>query len=100
MKPILFFIALLLSVSSFAQVGRGSLQDERQQIRRGFISGQLTAPEMLRLNQQARCIQAKTQAFRTNDGRISMRERAILRRDHRRLDRQIALQRFDRQRRF
>lgn len=100
MKALLFLISMLLGANSFAQFGPGSLRDERQQIQRGFLSGQLTTPEMIRLNQQMRAIQQKTRAFRANDGRLSMRERAILRRDHRRLDRQIAWQRFDRQRRF
>jgi len=99
-----FLIAVvsLLSLSAFnasAQNNR-SLRDESQRIHQGVKSGELTALEAARLNTQKAQLRNEAIRYKANDGRIGPRERADLRRDNRRLNKNICRQKHDRQRRF
>ena len=89
----------IISLSAAAQ-NNLSLHDENRRIRQGVVSGQLTAPELTRLKIQESQLRAEALRYKCNDGRIGPRERADLRRDNRRLSRNIFHQKHDRQRRF
>ncbi|MBC7887933.1 MAG: hypothetical protein H7Z13_08580 [Ferruginibacter sp.] len=92
----------LLSVSAInasAQNNR-SLQDENQRIHQGVMSGQLTAGETARLHAQKAQLRREAIRYKTNDGKIGPRERADLKRDNRRLSKNICRQKHDRQKRF
>lgn len=99
-----FMIALvaLLSISAFSASAQNnrSLRDEKQRIRQGGINGQLTARETARLSAQKAQLRREAIRYKLNDGRIGPRERADLRRDNRRLSRNIYHQKHDRQRRY
>lgn len=102
MKTRLFIasaILCIISVSASAQNGNRSLRDENRRIKGGVVSGQLTAAEAARLKAQEASIRREAIRYKTNDGRIGPRERADLRRDQKRLDRNICRQKHDRQRR-
>lgn len=99
-----FIIAVvaLLSVSALnvsAQNNR-SLRDENKRIDHGVASGQLTAMEASRLNGQKAQLRREAIRYKANDGRIGPRERADLKRDNRRLNKNICRQKHDRQRRY
>ena len=97
----LIAIVTLLSVSAFdasAQKNR-NLSDESQRIHQGVKSGELTASEAARLNTQKAYLRNESIRYKTNDGCIGPRERADLRRDKKRLDKNIFRQKHDRQRR-
>lgn len=98
---IIAFVALLSvsAISATAQNNRG-LQDERQRIHQGVQSGQLTHREAARLNAQKAQLRNEAIRYKANDGRIGPRERADLRRDNKRLNRNICYQKHDRQKRF
>jgi hypothetical protein len=89
----------IISLSAAAQ-NNHSLRDENRRIKQGVISGQLTGPEVARLKIQESQLRAEALRYKCNDGRIGPRERADLRRDNRRLSRNIFHQKHDRQRRF
>ena len=94
-------ITALLSISAVnasAQNNR-SLQDERQRIHQGVQSGELTRGEAARLNAQKADVRNEAIRYKANDGHIGPRERADLRRDNRKLDRNIYHQKHDMQRR-
>ena len=98
-----FIIAVVVLLSgsatnAFAQNNR-SLSDESQRIHQGKISGELTALEAAKLNTQKAALRNEAIRYKTNDGRIGPRERADLRRDNRRLNKNICRQKHDRQRR-
>lgn len=94
---IAFFSIITLSVSA---QNNQSLRDENRRIRQGVVSGQLTAPEVTRLKIQESRLRTEALRYKYNDGRIGPRERADLRRDNRRLSRNIFRQKHDRQTRF
>ena len=100
-RIIIAFLALLSvsAISATAQNDRG-LQDERQRIHHGVQSGQLTHREAGRLNAQKEQLRNEAIRYKANDGRIGPRERADLRKDNRRLNRNICIQKHDRQKRF
>ena len=98
----LIAVASLLSLSAFdasAQNNR-SLRDESQRIHQGVKSGELTASEAARLNNQKAQLRNEAIRYKANDGRIGPRERDDLRIDNRRLSKNICRQKHDRQRRF
>ncbi len=102
MKTKLFFTALffsMMAMSANAQSGNRSLKDENRRIRQGVVSGQLTAAETARLKAEEARLKAEALRYKTNDGKIGPRERADLRRDEKRLDRKIYIQKHDAQRR-
>jgi hypothetical protein len=77
---------MLLGLSSVAfGQGRGS---DRQRIRRGIRSGQITRDEAQVLREQQRQIRAQRRIFRS-DGRLARDERREIRRDERLQDRLI-----------
>ena len=82
-------IALLLGFSSdtFAQ-RRGRDTNDRQRIRRGVRSGQITREEARVLRQQQRANRAERRGYRS-DSTITREERREIRRDERQHDRQI-----------
>ena len=93
--------ALLLggSTEAFAQgrnrVGR---YNDRQRIRRGVRSGQLTRDEARQIRERERQIRAERRGYRA-DGTITREERREIRRDERTQDRYIRQQRRDDDRR-
>ena len=94
---IAFFSIITLTVTA---QNNHSLRDENSRIRQGVVSGQLTAPEVARLKIQESRLRAEAIRYKNNDGHIGPRERADLRRDNRRLSRNIFRQKHDRQTRF
>jgi hypothetical protein len=93
-------IAISISTSTVsAQANRG-LQDEKTRIQQGVSSGELSKAESARLRGQTANLKAEAFRYKANDGRISRRERADLRRDNSRLNRNITCQKHDRQKRF
>jgi hypothetical protein len=97
----LSIIAILFTLSIQSSMAQGSrtLRDECVRIRQGINSGQLTRPEALQLSRQTNQMRKQAIRYKRNDGVISPLERADLRRDNRRLNRQIFIQKHDRQRR-
>jgi len=97
----IFAIAIfsIITLTVTAQNNR-SLRDENRRIRHGVISGELTASETARLKIQESRLRAEAYRYKNNDGRISFQERADLRRDNRRLSRNIFRQKHDSQIRF
>lgn len=93
------FLLGILSINASAQNNR-SLRDENRRIHQGVVSGQLTALEAARLNAQKAQLRREAIRYKRNDGRIGACERADLRRDNRRLSKNIFRQKHDRQRRF
>ena len=88
-----------ISISASAQNDNRTLRDENRRIKKGIANGQLTRPEAARLKAQQGHIKREAIRYKANDGRIGPRERADLRRDQKRLDRNIRHQKHDRQRR-
>lgn len=103
MKAKFIFACIVLSgistINVSAQGNRG-LRDENQRIHQGVRSGQLTGRETARLNGEKRQLRREATRYKHNDGHIGPRERADLRRDNRRLSRNIYHQKHDRQRRY
>ena len=94
--------AVLLSISTInvsAQKNR-NFSDENREIRQGVKSGQLTYREAARLKTERATLRDQAFRYKINDGRISSRERADLKRYNRRLNENICRQRHDRQRRI
>jgi hypothetical protein len=94
-------ITALFSISAInasAQNHR-NLQGERQRIHQGVKTGELTRGEAARLKSQKADLRNEAIQYKANDGRIGPRERADLRRDNRRLDRNIYHQKHDLQKR-
>ncbi len=77
---------MLLGLSSVA-FGQGHRSD-RQRIRGGIRSGQITRDEAQVLREQQRQIRAQRRVFRS-DGRLARNERREIRRDERQQDRLI-----------
>lgn len=104
MKTKLFVaIVALLSVSAIntaAAQNNRSLRDESKRIHQGVQSGELTKFEAAKLNAQKAQLRNEAIRYKMNDGRISARERTDLRRDNKRLSRNICYQKHDRQKRF
>ncbi len=100
-KLMIAFFTLLsfTAINASAQNQRG-FYDENQRIRQGIASGQLTVAEAARLNAQKTQLRREAIRYKTNDGRIGPLERADLRRDNRRLNKNICRQKHDRQRRY
>jgi hypothetical protein len=96
-------VALLLagSTEAFAQ-GRQRIRyndrQDRQRVRRGIRSGQITRDEARSIRERERQIRAERRAYRS-DGRITRDERRDIRRDERAQDRFIRQQRRDGERR-
>lgn len=101
MKFIIAAVALLsISAMNVSAQHNRSFRDENQHMRQGMRSGQLTYRETARLNAQKHQLRREAIRYKANDGYISSRERADLRRDNWRLDRNIYQQKHDRQRRY
>lgn len=97
-----FLFAAIISIAFLsvnAQSGKRSLQDENRRIRQGVKSGQLTATEAARLKTQEARLKREAIRYKRNDGVISPVERADLKRDNKKLNRNIYRQKHDRQRR-
>lgn len=92
----------LLSVSAISATAQNKqgLQDEQQRIHQGVESGQLTHREASRLNTQKVQLHNEAIRYKANDGKIGPRERADLKRDNKRLSRNIYCQKHDKQKRF
>lgn len=85
-------VALLLagSTEAFAQ----NRNNDRQRIRRGIRSGQITRDEALAIRERERQLRAERRAYRS-DGTLTREERREIRRDEREQDRYIRSQRRD-----
>ena len=86
-------LLLGLSTDAFAQGyyrrgGRADDRSDRQRIRRGLRSGQITRDEARRLRERQRQISAERRGYRS-DGIFSHEERRDIRRDEREHDRLI-----------
>ena len=93
-------LAISISASTASAQANRNLQDEKSRIRQGVKSGELTPVEAARLKGQTASLKKEANRYKTNDDRISRRERADLRRDNRRLNQNICYQKHDRQKRF
>jgi hypothetical protein len=93
-------VAISISASTVSAQANRSLHDEKRRIHQGVRSGELTAVEAARLKGQTANLKREAIRYKANDGRISRRERADLRRDNRQLNRNIFRQKHDRQKRF
>ncbi|MDQ3133634.1 MAG: hypothetical protein M3Q76_02370 [Acidobacteriota bacterium] len=94
-------IALLLagSTEAFAQGrNRGGRYNDRQRVRRGVRSGQITRNEAREIRERERQIRAERSGYRS-DGILSRKERREIRSDEREQDRYIRSQRRDDDRR-
>lgn len=94
-------IALLLagSTEAFAQdryrnSGQYNNRQDRQRIRRGIRSGQITRAEALEIRQREQQIRAERRGYRS-DGVLTREERREIRSDEREQDRYIRSQRRD-----
>ena len=95
-------IALLLGVStetfaqgSYNRSGRwNNDRSDRQRVRRGVRSGQITRDEARQIRERERQIRAERRTYRS-DGVITREERREIRRDEREQDRYIRSQRRD-----
>ncbi len=107
MKKVLLLAALVLflgaSAETFAQgrYNRGGRWDnnrdnrsDRQRIRRGIRSGQITRDEARAIRERERQIRAERRTYRS-DGVLTREERREIRRDEREQDRYIRSQRRD-----
>lgn len=90
----LFILALIALAAAPAQASGGHARNER--IAQGVASGALTAREARGLKAGQQALRAERQAY-AGDGRIDAVERADLRSDAARLDRQIYNQKHDAQ---
>ena len=102
MKAKLFIATVafsIIAISASAQCGKRTLRDENRRIRQGAVSGQLTGRETARLKMQEAKLRNEAIRYKTNDGKIGPLERADLRKDEKRLDRNIYRQKHDGQRR-
>ncbi len=99
MKLKFIIAAAIFFATTFAATAQNprSLKDENRHIRQGARSGELTAPETIRLKRQEANLKRDAIRYKTNDGSISRREKAKLLRDEKRLDRNIRRQKHDRQ---
>jgi len=99
-----FIIAVtaLLSISAINATAqnKSGLHDESQRIHQGVASGQLTAMEAAKLNNQKARLKDEAALYKANDGRIDRRERADLKRDNNKLNENICRQKHDRNRRY
>lgn len=101
---LLSVIVLLAGVSTeaFAQgyYNRGRMNDrqDRQRIRRGIRSGQITRDEARQIRERERQLRTERRAYRS-DGVLTREERREIRRDEREQDRYIRSQRRDDDRR-
>ncbi|HYY58204.1 MAG TPA: hypothetical protein VE842_12800 [Pyrinomonadaceae bacterium] len=108
MKKILLLSAIVLllgfSTETFAQgyrhrSGRVNDRFDRQRIRRGIRSGQITREEARLLRERQRQIRAERRVYRS-DGRLARDERREIRRDEREHDRLIRRARHNDDRRW
>ena len=97
---ILGVVALLLagSTEAFAQSsirnGRYHNRQDRQRIRRGIRSGQITRDEARQIRERERQLRAARRGYRS-DGTLTREERSAIRRNERQQDRYIRSQRRD-----
>lgn len=96
-------MVLGLSADTFAQGhynrgGRQNDRSDRQRIRRGVRSGQITRDEARQIRERERQLRAERRGYRS-DGVITREERREIRRDERGQDRYIRQQRRDDDRR-
>jgi len=86
--------ALALAAPSEASID-GREREQRQRIRQGRQSGELTHREAARLAREQRQIRREERRFRANDGHLGPRERARLNHDLNRASRDIYRQKHD-----
>jgi len=88
-------MALLLGGANEALAQRrGNDRSDRQRVRRGIRSGQITRDEARQIRERERQLRAERRGYRS-DGVITRDERREIRRDERQQDRYIRSQRRD-----
>ena len=100
MKKFLLLCAIVMcfGLASEASAQRYNNRGERQRIRRGIRSGQLTRDEARALRERQRQLRQERRAYRS-DGTITRDERREIRRDRREQARLISRERRDSERR-
>jgi hypothetical protein len=92
-------LALLMGGATEALAQRrGNDRSDRQRVRRGVRSGQITRDEARQIRERERQLRAERRTYRS-DGVITREERREIRRDEREQDRYIRSQRRDDDRR-
>ncbi len=93
------FLSLAFATTSTEAQGRYTKQNQKQRIHEGVRHGKLTRSEARNLRmEQARITKMKRMAWA--DGRLSPKERIMIANAERRANRNIYLQKHDRQTRF
>lgn len=97
MKTKIFIATMILFAATFTASAQSNktLKDENRHIRQGVRSGELTNRETVRLKKQEAKLKREAVRAKTNDGHIGPVERRKLRRDEKRLDRNIRRQKHD-----
>jgi hypothetical protein len=98
-KMIMVFIAIMGLATFNASAQKRNLKDENQRIRQGVRSGELTALEAAKLQAEKKALKRQAARYKENDGVVSARERAELRKKNRRLSKNIRRQKHDQQKR-
>ena len=99
MKILIAFIAVLSLATFKASAQKSNLKDENQRIRQGIKNGELTGAEIASLRIERNQLRKELMRYKLDDGRIDRKERADLRRDNRKFNKNICRQKHDRQRR-
>ena len=98
MKKFLLLSVIALLLGGSTEASAQWRRNDRQRIRSGVRSGQLTREEARQIRERQRQIRAERQAARS-DGVVTREERREIRRDRREQDRYIRSQRRDDDRR-
>lgn len=98
MKKLLFASVLLLASTIVVNAQVRTLKGEKQKIKNGVVTGQLTKPEAIKLKNQTAALRTEKNIYKS-DGVITPTERRDLKKDNRRLNANIFKQKHDRQKR-
>ena len=94
MKKFILLSAIALLLAGSAETFAQRRNNDRQRIRRGIYSGQITRDEARAIRERERQLRAERRAYRS-DGTLTREERREIRRDEREQDRYIRSQRRD-----
>ena len=93
------FVAIIGLATFHASAQQPNLKSENRRIKQGVKSGELTALEAAKLRAEKKALRMEAAHYKANDGVISAKERAELRKDNRILSKNIRRQKHDRQKR-
>lgn len=94
MRKFILLSAIALILAGSAEAFAQNRNNDRQRIRRGIRSGQITRDEARAIRERERQLRAERRAYRS-DGTLTRDERREIRRDEREQDRYIRSQRRD-----